>query len=145
MSYARMDHAEWVRKDARVANMSALGEKVANIVGIVGRGIYNAPINVSKVNWTDPRRVEVKWRGEMATFDFGMLTMLVLLCHEARVRVSIEGCGPHLLRMAFFQRKAEGGAAERHPSIDEAVADFRKYLGPAHPLTFLTPLSAAAE
>jgi hypothetical protein len=102
--------------------------KVVDIMGIVGGGIYNAPINPDKIDWDCGRGVSVVWQRELATWDFNALTILVLLCHEARIRCSVEGAGPRQVRLSFWQRKHEGGMAERHPNIDEAVALFREYL-----------------
>ena len=105
MSYATMDHAGWVEDNNRAANQiyanrkgyrprpEALTEfqaKVMDILGMVGAGIYNAAINWDKVEWDVGRGVWVPFRdGRMATFDFYPLTILVLLCHEARIRCEI--------------------------------------------------------
>lgn len=140
-----MDHAGWVREQINGRVLSALGAKVADILGIVGGGIYNAPINVAKIDWSNDRFIDVKWRGQLATYDFGHLTTLVLLCHEARIRVSVEGCGPQYMRLFFSQRQAEGSMSSRHPSIEQAVATFRAYLGANHHLIYRAPVGAAAE
>ena len=108
MSYNRMDHAKWVEQNNQAANqiygkrksykpapekLSAFQAKVMDICGMVGGGIYNAPINWNKVSWGTGNNhigMFVPWRdGRMATFDFYPLTMLVLLCHEARIRCEI--------------------------------------------------------
>jgi hypothetical protein len=121
--YASFDHAGWVARHTG-QEPSPLGSKVADILGIAGGGIYNAPLNHGRVDWTDERVVSVVWQSELATFDAGGLSLLVFLCHEARIRCAIEGCGPRLMRLRFTQRKAEGWHGENHPSLAEAVERF---------------------
>lgn len=155
MSYATMDHAEWVQENNAAANqiyrdrkgykprpetLTDFQAKVMDICGMVGGGIYNAPINWEKVEWGHGARwsgVVVPWRdGRMATFDFYPLTMLVLLCHEARIRCEITARAAGHFHLAFHQRVHEGGMAARHPSIDEAVAAFRGYLPDDHRIIY---------
>jgi hypothetical protein len=128
MSYAHMDHAAWVESNNAAANslyakrrahkpapekLSPFQAKVMDICGMVGGGIYNAPINWEKVEWGVSERwpmMIVPWRdGRMSTFDFYPLTMLVLLCHEARIRCEIRAkCAGHF-ELMFSQRMHEGG------------------------------------
>lgn len=162
MTYATMDHASWVEENNRAANQiyakrkgyrprpEALTEfqaKVMDILGMVGGGIYNAPINWDKVEWDIGRGVYVPFRdGRMATFDFYPLTMLVLLCHEARVRCEISAKARGHLELSFHQRSHGGGMAGRHPNIDEAVAAFRAYLPAGHRVSYQgAELAEAAE
>jgi hypothetical protein len=64
----------------------------------------------------------------MSTWDRCDLTLLVFLCHEARIRLEVEPAGPHMLRLNFWQRSHNGGISERHPSLDEALQKFQDYL-----------------
>lgn len=147
-----MDHAEWMQRD--IAARRKLGKKyarardtelplndfqkkVCDIVGMVGQGIYNAPI-ADKVDWncSYTTGVSFMWKREMATWDFNQLTMLVFLCHEARIRCQLEAKGPSLMRMTFWQRKQEGDMAIRHPNLDEAVKYFREYLPADHRILY---------
>lgn len=155
MSYARMDHAGWVEDNNAAANrfyakrrnyrpapekLTLFQAKVMDILGMVGGGIYNAPINWDKVNWgagTWHSGMFVPWRdGRMATFDFYQLTNLVLLCHEARIRCEVRAKSAGNFELSFFQRSHEGGIAGRHPNIDEAVAAFREYLPADHRIIY---------
>lgn len=138
MSYFRMDHAGWIRSALKI-EPSPLGTKVATILGIVGGGIYNAPIRHEGIDWTATRFIPVVWRGGLDTWDFNRLTTLVLLCHEARIRCDVEPRSPQYLRLCFTQRSHEGGISSRHPNIDEAIASFRAALGPDHPVSYRTP------
>ncbi|MBB3940727.1 hypothetical protein GGR39_002384 [Novosphingobium fluoreni] len=151
MSYASMDHARWAEENNRCANdafagrkgykqrpekLSEFQAKVIDICGMVGGGIYNAPINWDKVAWGTGAwhsGMWVPWRdGRMATFDSYQLTNLVLLAHEARIRVEVRAQAHGHFLLSFFQRSHEGGFAGRHPNIDEAVAAFRAYLPDDH-------------
>lgn len=152
MSYATMDHAAWMETQNRALRnraeargkrlpdipdqLSEFQTKVTDIVGMVGGGIYNAPI-ADKINWSyGGSGVAVIWQRELASFDFGQLTLLVFLCHEARIRCQVESAGPRQLRIAFWQRTHEGDMAVRHPNLDEAVVDFRKHLPHDHRIIY---------
>lgn len=152
MSYARMDHAEWMESNlsaerranerARAAGkkllypdipeeLSPFQKVVCDILGIVGGGIYNAPI--SKWDWHWGTGVSVVWRGDLATYDFNRLTALVFLCHEARIRCDISPAMRNL-RISFWPRIADRskGGARFHPNIDEAVATLREIMPADH-------------
>lgn len=162
MSYALMDHAGWVEQNNKAFNemnakrrawrpapekLTEFQSKVMDICGMVGGGIYNAPINWEKVQWghdVPGTGMFVPWRdGRMSTFDFYPLTLLVLLCHEARIRCEIRAKSSGNFELSFFPRGHEGGMARRHPSIDEAVAAFRDYLPDDHRIRYRMPDQAA--
>lgn len=120
MSYAHNKHYEWVESALKV-KCSPLGKEVANILGYVGCGIYNAPINPEKVKWGDDYCVEVNWSKELANWDFRGLTQLVIECHRRMIRVSIE---PNMknLKLMFWQRHSRtGGISERLPDIEAMI------------------------
>ncbi len=152
MSYSEMDHAGWVESNNRASNqlyrnrksyrpmpekLSQFQAKVMDILGMVGGGIYNAPINWEKVQWNVGRAVFVPFRdGRMATFDFYPLTNLVFLCHEARIRCEIRAKAAGHFELIFSERSHEGGMAVRHPNLDEAVTAFRAYLPENHRIIY---------
>jgi hypothetical protein len=155
MSYNRMDHAAWAEQNNACANeqyrnrktyrlapekLTDFQAKVMDILGMVGGGIYNAPINWDKVQWGSGGShsgMFVPWRdGRMATFDFYPLTNLVFLCHEARIRCEIRAKSFGHFELSFFQRVREGGMAKRHPNLDEALAAFREYLPADHRIIY---------
>jgi hypothetical protein len=153
MSYQTMDHAGWMESNLDASRrlgrklknapekLNDFQIKVVDILGMVGNGIYNAPIDSEKIEWKCGfDGVSVVWnRTDMATWDFDQLTRLVFLCHEARIRCSIGPAGPRALRLKFHPRKAEGDMAVRHPNLDEAVASFRNYLPANHRIIFKAP------
>lgn len=162
MSYVTMDHAGWVETNMRYGKqrelkshplkrprdvtkgyhaapdvLSPFLRNVFNILGMVGGGIYNAPIAWDAVRWKGwANGIAIPWKGDLATWDFNGLTKLVFLCHEARIRCEIRSNGFHGLLLCFWPRKAEGCMATRHPNLDEAVAAFRDYLGADHSIVY---------
>ena len=161
MSYVTMDHAGWVesnirpgramaRKPARNSDGVIIGwhaapdklnrfqARVMDICGMVFGGIYNAPISWEAVYWRDEHVGVPLRRGRcsMATHDFALLTRLVFLCMEARIRVELSPRGMNALSIDFWQRSHDGGMAERHPDIGEAVAEFQAYLPPDHSVRY---------
>jgi hypothetical protein len=164
MSYATMDHAGWVESNiaaskAMVARrkprrdgygiikgwhaapdtLSPFQAKVMDILGMTFGGIYNAPISWDAVQWTGWGRDGIGvpiYHTSLSTFDGMSLTRLVLLSHEARIRCEVRANGVRGLLLAFWQRRHDGGTADRHPSIDEAVASFREYLPDGHRVSY---------
>ncbi|MCW2242314.1 hypothetical protein [Azospirillum canadense] len=160
MSYATMDHAAWAegaiaagkrmlaasrarktRSDntkgyaAAPDTLSEFQAKVMDILGMVGGGIYNAPIAWDAIQWIGwGQGMAVPWHegNSFATFDGDRLTKLVFLCHEARIRCEIRTHAPRMFLLCFWPRLAEGRLGERHPNLDEAVAAFRDYLPADH-------------
>lgn len=160
MSYATLDHAGWVETNNGYINqgnrnrkgfkplperLTDFQAKVIDICGMVGGGIYNAPINWEKISWgagawVGHGRMTVPWRdSSMATFDSYQLTMLVLLCHEARIRGGIRTKGLNQLELSFHERSHDGNSMVRHPNLDEAVAQFRAYLPEDHRIRYREP------
>src|ERR1019366_4528177 len=111
MSYMNMDHADWVQRQIPYAKKSAkkprrdksgrtLGwyaapdmltpfqRRAFDVLGIVGGGIYNAPVIWESVDWVGPEMIGLLWGVEhgLGTWDFDGLTRFVFLCHTARIR-----------------------------------------------------------
>lgn len=160
MSYIDMDHAGWVqdringekRRKLTAAGRRALADRrgwhaapdelnafqrrAIDILGIIGGGIYNAPISWNAVVWHS-RSLIVKWTfgHSLSTWDFNQLTRFVFLCHEARIRGDIHPAMRDL-QIALHERSHAGNVAERHPSLDEAVAAWREELPRDHSIIY---------
>lgn len=134
---ANFDNAGWVEAHLK-KQLTPFQRRVADIVGIIGSNAYNAPVKWEKVDWEyGGRGVSLVWgNGHLSTFDFMPLTTLVFLCHDARIRLQIEPAGPRGLRLSFWQRRASGSMSQRHPDLDEAIADHRDWIAADHPLLF---------
>ena len=64
---------------------------------------------------------------KFATFDFNALTRTVLMAHDRMIRFAIEPSGPGMLKLVLHKRHSrEGHMYERHPTIQEAIATYRK-------------------
>jgi hypothetical protein len=72
------------------------------------------------IRWDHPYMLDVCYSGQMATYDFDELTRLVFLAHDCRVRVELRGAGLYL-----HPRKRNGGMSERHPTVEQALSQWR--------------------
>lgn len=159
MSYINMDHAAWMQTNidaakpratkgelrrAREENrgwaaapdvLTEFQKRAFNILGIVGGGIYNAPIAWKSVEWA-PNRLILSWHKGLGTFDFQELTRFVFLCHEARIRGYISPHAPQYLEIMLSERKAEGGMNVRHPNLEEALAAHRAEVSADHSIVY---------
>lgn len=155
-SYARFDHASWLKRNTRKP-VSEFGARVAYIIGVAFGGIYNAPVEIDAIKWNDKNGIVVPLSPgvSVATYDRSDMTMLVLLAHELSVRVAVHPLRigyrygrdfedtqviwdltdvdmstidetAATLELVFWQR--EPGTTpimDTHPTIDQAVANFR--------------------
>ena len=71
--------------------------------------------------------LSVVTRQDLSTFDFDLLTRLVISAHEEAVRVSVCPSGPGLLSIRLWPRERDGDFTRRHPTIESAVAEVRKW------------------
>lgn len=163
MSYISMDHAGWVEAniaahkrmrpraaDRRLAaesrgwyaapdTLNPFQRRAFSILGIVGNGIYNAPIAWGTVRW-QPDCVAVSWRRSMGTYDFDELTRLVLLCHEARIRGWVAPLGLGYLEISLSERWCRPGRVSRHhPDLHEVVLSWRAEFPVEHPIRYREP------
>lgn len=66
-------------------------------------------------------------QGGAASFDFSILTRLVLGAHEYCLRVEITGGGPNRLKIHVSNRnRSADNSYERHPKIGEAIDKWNK-------------------
>jgi hypothetical protein len=170
MSYVNMDHAGWVEssiaaskpratkaelRKAKEENrgwaaapdkLNAFQTRAINILGIVGGGIYNAPIGWNGFRWS-ARSISCSWFKGMGTFDFSDMTRFVFLCHEARIRGHVAPLARQYLEISLHERGAAGGMASRHPSLDEAIAEWRTSFPSDHSIVYRAPeqVSEATE
>ncbi len=65
--------------------------------------------------------------GDWATYDFNSLTKIVISAHDRCIRVELKPSGPRMIGFALWKRhKRDGGMAERHPTIEDAIISFRR-------------------
>lgn len=162
MSYINMDHADWVErniaaskktppnaKERRMASdrrgwhaapdiLNPFQRRAFDILGIVGGGIYNAPICWDGLYWSQ-RSVIMSWCNGFGTFDFNGLTLFVLLCHEARIRGHISPKSHRCLEVSLHERAATGSMDARHPSLPEMIAGWMKQFPQQHSIRYRDP------
>lgn len=112
---------------------SEFGLRVAAILDAIF-AIYNVH---GRLVLSDERRAEWLCSGDLSTFDGDVLTQLVVRCHDACIRISIEACTPRYVRVVFHRRTGrEGSLYERHPSIEDAIVRVRarNYYGETKPV-----------
>lgn len=81
---------------------------------------------MERVEWSNPRFIQVRWAGSLSTFDFNELTRLVFLAHDRCIRVEIKPGSNRFLTLLFHPRKSrDGGMTERHPNLEQAVELWR--------------------
>lgn len=81
---------------------------------------------LEKAKWSSERYIEIWTSRTLSTYDFDELTRLVFLAHDMCIRVEIRNHGPNRLKLMFHPRKREGNIAERHPTLEQAVAKWRE-------------------
>lgn len=70
--------------------------------------------------------VAINFSGDLSTYDFNRLTMLVLLAHRDAIRIEIASSGPRLIKIIAHKRKpmVEGMKQwERHPTLADLIQD----------------------
>lgn len=167
MSYIHMDHAGWVEsniaaskrhkptaKERRMAadrrgwhaapdKLNPFQQRAFNILGIVGNGIYNAPISWDGLVWM-PRSIILSWRKGFGTFDFMELTRFVMLCHEARIRGYIAPKSFRELEVSLHERVAVGSMGTRHPNVGEMLEAWRKEFPVDHSIVYQEKIAEVA-
>ena len=122
-------HYEWLQRQLKYP-MSDFGRDVAQIVGIVWRGIYHLQQSSflhERTNWADDQYIEMVILDEgLATFDGARLTGLFILCHDRCVRLEINSASSRYIRLKFQRRHGRSGEIwARHPTMEDAIKNWR--------------------
>lgn len=127
--YCKYSGADWLAS-AMHLELPPFAARVADIVGQVYRGIYHLNARDLRASTWGEDCCTVRVWGDLATFDAPHLTELVVLCHDACIRLDISPRGMHHFELMFHPRKPKGAIHERHPSIEAAIAQIRGHLLP---------------
>jgi len=143
--YAHNNHAAWLSGHLKI-KPSPLGAKIANILGYVGGGLYNCPVDLRKTDWTNTFIIKVIWKNNHLTnWDDFALSRLWVRCHREMIRVEIgvgeyEEIPPDLddegeypqpgpttysgLELCFWQRESRTGLIQcRLPDCEDMIRD----------------------
>lgn len=120
---------------------SPVGIQVAELLG-TWHGLHHFDQReMERVEWWNPRFIEIRWAGSLSTFDFNELTRLVFLAHDRCIRVEIQPQSNRYLKLLFHPRKSrDGRMTERHPNLEQAVELWRV----RNPAPAEQPLAATA-
>jgi hypothetical protein len=98
-------------------------QRCEKLIAAVYGGLHNGPRKIDK--HTEFYQTWCHY-GEMATFDFDKLTVLVFMAHRLCIRVSLTGAANKYMRVMLHNRKSgEGSMSERHPDLDTAIRQFK--------------------
>lgn len=71
--------------------------------------------------------VQLNTSRDFSTFDFNLMTVLVVLAHDRMIRAEITHSGPGLVRVCLWKRKSRGGRMyERHPTLESHIQQIRE-------------------
>lgn len=94
--------------------------RCAWVLVIAYRGAHHVP----RVRVGD-RWLEVNHCGDLSTADGDLLTRLVVLAHDAAVRVEISSSAPFMVKITLHARRRTNRNMTNHPTLDEAAARVR--------------------
>jgi len=108
--------------------ISPLGKVVIEILNIVFRGLHHVDQQLlKKTKWDDDYVICLDFPNtSFATTDFNDLTQLVVLAHDACVRLSIGSAPSKKLRLLFHKRQSTGTYSQRQESLEIAAAMVRQ-------------------
>lgn len=110
---------------------------MADLLDDLYAGIYHINrTSLGKVDWANEHHIRVVvGLHDMNSYDSNHLTRLVFLAHDFALRVELDAAGFGYLGLFFTQRSHTGKSFfDRHPTLEQAVADFRKGHQPKAPL-----------
>lgn len=106
---------------------SPLGRVALEILAIFASGLHHLdPNQIEKTHWDDEYVISFDFpRASWATTDFNELTQLVVMAHDANVRIGI--CSPSMktMRLLFHRREPEGSYSQRQETLEAATAMIR--------------------
>jgi hypothetical protein len=98
-------------------------EEAENFFSVLYFGKHHIPSKIKSwgQGWT------ISHYGDLSTYDFNTLTRLVFLAHDMCFRAEISQSGPRMVKISIHKRSSRRGSMfERHPTIEEALADWRE-------------------
>ena len=95
--------ADWLQ--GRVDfELSPLARKVADLMGQVECGLYHWDRVAGQKGWKEKDRIALLYGDRLTTDQVsGSLTLVVLLCHQQKIQLTIEPCSPSRIQLVFVQ------------------------------------------
>jgi hypothetical protein len=121
-----MNNTEWLAQQGKVC--SVFGSQVAEIVGTVYKGLYHIPETAThkRTEWDSEHWIEITVRDTLSTFDDSNLTQLVILCHDAAIRLEIKASSTNYLKLCFSPRQHHAKSSWiKHPTMEDAIKKIR--------------------
>jgi hypothetical protein len=121
-----MNNTKWLLDRGLV--VSGFGSQVAEIIGTVYKGIYHIDQTAQhkRTEWHSDSWIEITISNSLATYDGNQLTQLVVLCHDAAIRLEIRASCRGYLKLCFSPRDATSKSTfYRHPSLEQAIQYIR--------------------
>ncbi|HDL84809.1 MAG TPA: hypothetical protein ENH11_00475 [Candidatus Acetothermia bacterium] len=95
-------------------------DRMRAVLAYTFRGIHHAPEIKSLPAFGTEPGWEVNCSHILATYDFDLLTRLVMAAHKYCVRVSLEQSGPRMVKIIMWPRYTQvGETVLRHPGVEE--------------------------
>jgi hypothetical protein len=108
-------------------NLGSFSIRAERVLSATFRGLHHCP-KIKKSRAGNPYEVwETNVYNDLSTFDFDLLTRLVISCHDECIRATIGSSGPGMVKIQLWPRFGrEGSILLRHPTIEQAIESFRK-------------------
>lgn len=124
--------ARWLKTTYKLENISPLGEEVAEFLNVLGAGIYHlGSSGLKKADWVNDYciAINLSYPSNFATYDFDLLTKIVVLSHDRCLRVEMQAVAPRIMKLMFHRR--ERGATTnfaKMPTLEEHTATLREQM-----------------
>jgi len=72
--------------------------------------------------------IEYNTLSDFSTFDFNSMTSAVFMAHDRCIRLSVHSSTRKRIKLCLWKRKGrEERFSERHPTLETAMEEYRKY------------------
>lgn len=122
-----VENPRFVTKVEAVEELEPFEVRANRVLATAFGGLHHVPRIVKHDQGHERYEMwEVNTWDDLSTWDFNILTVLVIMAHDQCVRLSICHSGPRMVKIRMWPRKRHGGITERHPTIEEAIDRVRK-------------------
>ncbi len=123
-----MEAAEWVEKSLLKRPLTPFQRDCVNLLCRArASGPYNFARTFERADWEFGSGVRfVVEPHNFSTYDGRGLTALVIGAHDLRIRVEIAPVNFRYIAVMMHPRQATGKLWERHPTIEQAIAEHRE-------------------